>query len=271
MIPLNELILRTMDVPLGWTLALPRSLTIVALSVLTAAILVGVRRIATDQDLLERCSRDKERLRILTKLARRSNDKEALGRYRTTGSMIAMVKARSEIKPLLVSLLPVALLATWAFQRVAYVPLRAGTDVVVTAYLPVSAEGRLMHLVPMEGVECPSGWVQQTRVVQQGGQAYSQAQWTLLAAPADRPYVLTFRYAGATYHKPVRVGQPIYEPPVQTYDDTEVLTIETHMEECRLFGVIGGITWIGLPPWLAAYFLVSIPAMLLLKRVLRVR
>lgn len=268
---LNELILRMMDATFGWLLACPRSLTLIVLSVLTAAILVVVRRFTTDQDLLERCAQDKNRLKILARFARRTSDKEALGRYRTTGSMIAMVKARSEIKPLLVSLLPVALLATWACQRVAYMPARAGQDVRVTMYLPVSAEGRLMHLVPTEGVECPAGWVQQAKLVRQDGQSYCQAQWILRASSSDQPYDLTFRYAGTTYHKPLRVGQCIYEPPVQSYGGAGVPAIETRLEESRLFGIIGGVKRIGLPPWLTAYFLVSVPAMLLLKRALRVR
>jgi uncharacterized membrane protein (DUF106 family) len=268
---LNELILQMMNAALGWMLAWPRSLTLIALSVLTAAILVVIRRFTTDQDLLERCVRDKRRLKVLSRLARRSKDNEALGRYRTTASMIAMVKARSEVKPLLVSLLPIALLAIWACQRVAYVPPRAGQDVAVTMYLPVSAEGRLMHLVPMDGVECGAGWVQQASLIQQGAPSHCQAKWTLRAASCDQPYDLTFRYAGATYHKPLRVGQAIYEPPVQAYSDAKVLAIETRLEECKLFGIVSGIRWLAVPPWLAAYSLVSIPAMLLLKRVLRVR
>jgi len=260
-----------MDAVFGWLLAGPRSLTLIALSVLTAAILVVIRRFTTDQDLLARCARDQSRLKNLARLARRSKDTEALLRYRTTRSMIAMVKARSEIKPLMVSLIPVALLAMWACQRVAYVPLRANQDLQVAMYLPVSADGRILHLVPVEGVECASGWVQQASLVQQRAQTYCRAQWELHARASDQLYDLTFRYSGTTYHKGVRVGQRIYEPAVQRYDDEKVLAIETHMEESRLFGLIGGIGWLAMPPWLTAYFLVSIPSMLLLKKILRIR
>lgn len=268
---LNELILRMMDIGLGWLLACPRSVTLIVLSVLTAAGLVVIRRFTTNQDLLERCAQDRTRLRFLAGVARRAGDMDSLARHRATISMIAMVKARSEIKPLLVSLLPVALLATWACQRVAYLPTRAGQDVLVTAYLPVSAEGRLMHLVPMEGIECQSGWVQPVQLAQQDAQSFCRAQWTIRALASDRPYDLTIRYAGSTYHKSLRVGQAIYEPPAQPYSDTTILAIETQLQECRLFGVLGGINRIHLPPWLAAYFLISVPSMLLLKRVLRIR
>ena len=268
---LNELVLHVMDAIFGWLLAWPGGLSLLALSVLTALVLVVIRRFTTDQDLLERCAQDQGRLKILARLARRAMDTEALRRYRTTASMIAMVKARSEIKPLLVSLLPVALLAVWACQRGAYVPPRADQDLLVTMYLPISAEGRILHLVPMEGVECASGWVQQASLAQQDSKAYCRAQWKLRVGASDQPYDLTFRYAGATYHKGLRVGQRIYDPPAQRYDDEKVLAIETHLDESRLFGLVGGIAWLAMPPWLTAYFLLSIPSMMLLKKILRIR
>ena len=83
--------------------------------------------------------------------------------------------------------------------------------------------------------------VQQVRLAQQGAQTYCRAQWTLRAASSDQPYDLTIRYAGTTYHKFLRVGQAIYEPPVQTYAGAGVPAIETRLAESRLFGIIGGL------------------------------
>jgi hypothetical protein len=79
------------------------------------------------------------------------------------------------------------------------------------------------------------------------------------------------RYGGSTYHNILRVGQTVYDPPVQACSDGKVLAIETQLQESKLFGVIGGIRWIGMPAWLTGYFLVSVPAMMLIKRGLRVR
>lgn len=268
---LNDLILRMMDAAFGWLLALPHTVSLIVLSVFTAAILLMIRRLTTDQEHLTRCVQDQKRLKLLSRIARRHHDKDALQRYRATSATIGALKARSEIRPLLMSLLPVALLATWASQRIAYLPIRAGQDVLVTMYLPAIAEGRLTHLVPLHGVECPSGWIQQATRVQQAEQIYCRAQWTLRAQASDQPYDLTFRYAGTTYHKTLRVGQTTYEPPIQTFGNANLPAIETRLDECRLFGAVGGVKWIGLPPWLVAYFLVSIPAMLLLKWAFRIR
>ena len=46
-----------------------------------------------------------------------------------------MKASKYELKPLLYSIIPIALLATWAFSRVAYVPPRAGQDLQVLMFV----------------------------------------------------------------------------------------------------------------------------------------
>ena len=38
----------------------------------------------------------------------------------------------------------------------------------------------------------------------------------------------------------------------------------------RLFGVVPGLPWLALPPWLVAYLLITLPAASLCKRFLRI-
>ncbi len=42
------------------------------------------------------------------------------------------------------------------------------------------------------------------------------------------------------------------------------------MRQVRLFGVVPGVDWLLLPPWLVAYLLIAIPFVPILKAVLRI-
>jgi hypothetical protein len=95
---------------------------IIACSGAIRLILVVIGRCTTDQQWLTQCSQDRKRLRRRMRIARHDRDMDAPQRYCTTTAMISIFKARSKVKPLRGSLLPVALLATWASQRIVYVP-----------------------------------------------------------------------------------------------------------------------------------------------------
>lgn len=273
MIIWNDILLRLLDPLLGWLLLVPRAVALFQLALLTALIILTTRWLATDQDLLERCARDKKRLRLLNRVARRAGDRAARLRHRATLSAIALRQAQAEVRPLLLALLPVTVLAIWASQRLAYLPPRLGQDVLVTIYAPVSAEGRLAHLVPMDTLDCPTGWVQRLRP--SADHAYSSATWTLRSRLSSRasqdPYTLSFRYAGATYSHLLRIGASTYAPPITPGYDGKILALETHLQESRLLGFIGGIPALSLPAWLTGYFLLSIPLVLLAKRALHLR
>ena len=56
---LNHLMLRAMDFLLGWTLALPRDLTLFIVALGSALVLIGARALTTNQELLGRCEADR--------------------------------------------------------------------------------------------------------------------------------------------------------------------------------------------------------------------
>src|SRR6202022_4511620 len=126
------------DFLLGWLLRLPRDLTLVMVATFTALVMVGVRRLTTNQDRLRCAAEDGRRLRQLAREARRQGDSSALQRYKTTRSQIGLIKLKAEGLPLMVSLVPIGLLATWALFRLDYLPVKPGEQVKLWVYTPVA-------------------------------------------------------------------------------------------------------------------------------------
>ena len=154
---INNAVVALADPLFNWLLRLPTDVALVIVAVGTAAIITFSRLFTTNQDLLRRCDQDKKRLKELIRQAKRQKDKEAVKRYRTTRNMIGMMTMKEEGGPLLAAIVPIAILGTWCFQRLAFVPPRAGETVQVKAYFPVSAVGELAHVVPQEGLREVSG------------------------------------------------------------------------------------------------------------------
>jgi len=267
---LNDFILKVADPVMGWLLLLPVDLALILVSIVTAAVLTLARPLATNQDLLRRCRYDKRRLKQLLREAKRTKDAEAVGRYRSSLAAVTMKTLRSEGRPLLLAIVPVALLAVWCFARLEFHPPKANESIAVHAYFPVSAAGNLVHIVPLEGVSAEDGWIQEVTAVTDPaeGPPHGMATWHLRAEAAADPYVLEIRYNTGTYAKQFRVGQRTYAPPVEFYpEDAPVTCSEIQMEPVKLFGVVPGIPALGLAPWLVAYFLIAIPAVPLFKRI----
>ena len=149
---LSEFIVRLMDVPLGWLLRLPSDAQLFLVAIGSALILAGVRAVTSNQDLLRRCRADQARQKALLREAKARKDQDAVKRHRATLGMIALKQFRQEGGPMLASLLPIVLLATWAFHRLEFHPPAAGEVVDFTASFPISAVGKITHIAPAEGV-----------------------------------------------------------------------------------------------------------------------
>ncbi len=256
------------DVPLGWLLGLSWTATLVTVAVGTGLILAVVRKLATDQDLLRRADEDRKTLKQRIREARKRRDKDAVRRMRTTRSMIALRTFSQEGKPLLLAILPIAILATWCFNRLGYHPPKAGEDIEVVFYAPVSAVGEVMHLVPREGLAADR-WVQPVTQAEVQGTPTGLATWILRAEGRPEPYRLTFRLRDRTFDKgELLVGQSTYSPPLTT-DEAGEIGAELKMRQAKFLGLIPGLGAF-LPPWLVAYLILVIPLAVAIKRVLRI-
>jgi hypothetical protein len=265
----NRISLGVLDVLLGWLLALPADVRLIIVAVGSGAILTLVRVLTTNQDLLRRAAADKKRLKELIRQAKRAGDKEAAKRYRMTRSLVALTAAKAEGLPLLASILPIAMLATWCFARLGFHPPRAGEELEVCLYAPISAAGEAVHLVPADGLRA-DGWVKEVQAVEDPneGPPHGLAVWRVRAAAGEAPYRLAFRLKHRSYDRDLTVGRRTYADPVVDHGG-QVLT-ELKMRPIRLFGVVPGVAAIFLPPWLVAYILIVIPSVLLIKRALRI-
>lgn len=287
---LNDFLVRAMDPVLGWLLWLPRDAALIVVALGTSLILTLARKWTTDQDWLKRADRDKKRLNGLMQEARKAGDGEAIARHKQTLAMIHMRGMKYEGPPLLWALLPVALLATWCFARLAYLPPGGGETLTVKACFANSVVGRVAHLVPADGIESPGGWV---RVVEpdqppalhgwwERGNAWVErklgwapalegaAVWTIRAAPRKDPYVLRIAFGGDVCSLPLSVGGKRYEPPRQVPIDGPLRSVEAQLAPTKLFGIVPGIGCIALQPWLLAYLLIAAPAVFLFRRILSI-
>jgi uncharacterized membrane protein (DUF106 family) len=275
----NNAVLILADPLLNWLLRLPTDLALVIVAVGTGAIITLSRLFTTNQDLLRRCDQDKKRLKKLIREAKRQKDKEAVKRYRTTRNMIGMMTMKEEGWPLLAAIAPIAILGTWCFQRLAFVPPRAGETVPMKAYFPVSAVGELAHVVPQEGVRevsredsgASGRWIQEIIKDVPGPDGIANsgiATWKIQARARPQPYALQIRCKTVTVEKELLVGQPVYSPDVEFYGNGRPITsAQIDMKPVKFLGFVPGIDWLLMPPWLVAYFLIAIPSVSLIKRV----
>jgi uncharacterized membrane protein (DUF106 family) len=266
---LNNWIVGTMDYLLGWLLRFPSDVQIFAVAIASALILTAVRFWTSDQDLLGRCHRDKMQLKALLRAAKSQADHASIKRHRTTLGMIAMKHLRQEVRPVLASLVPIILLATWALSRLEFHPLKAGEAVEFTAYFPISAVGKMAHIVPSDSITAPAGWIQEITAVTGQGPAHGMATWHLASEARDQPESLQVRYDKRTFEHPFRAGSSTYEAPVINHDE-HLLATELKLRPVKLFGLIPGIPAISFPAWLVAYLIIIIPFTYLLKKVLHV-
>ena len=256
------------DAVLGWLLGLSWTAALLVVAVGTGVILAVVRKVATDQDLLARADEDKKTLKKRLREAKAARDKDAVRRMRATKSMIALRTFSQEPKPLLLAIVPIAILATWCFNRLGYLPPAGGEEIEVVLYAPVSAVGEVAHLVPREGLTADR-WVQPVTMAEVQGAPGGLARWVVRAEARAEPYPLVFRLRDRTFDRgELLVGQSTYSTPLTT-DDAGEMGVELKMREAKFLGVVPGFGSF-LPPWLVGYLVLVIPLAVVIKRVLRV-
>ena len=267
---INSFCLWITDPVLGWMLHLPRDAALFIVAIGTALILTLVRLFTTNQDLLKRCKNDLRRVKELIRDAKKRGDKEALKRHRATVQQINLRKFSCEGKPLLVSIIPIAVLAVWCFSRIAYRAPKGDDPVVVRAYFEISEIGDLVYILPQGGLQAESGLisrVKEDKNTDTGEVANGVAEWKLLCKKRPEPYTVKFRYRGKTYAKELLVDGVHYSQPIEL---CEGKTLELALPEYKLFGFVPGINWIMLQPWIVGYLVIVIPFSVVLKPLLHI-
>jgi hypothetical protein len=281
-----------LDYPLGWLLALPRDVAIMLVALGTSLLLTLVRKWTTNQDQLGRSRSDVRRLKQLIREAKRAKDeadrrpvgpslpppgklerlvpsRPAVKPMRTTLAMVNGIRLKAEGLPLLVSIVPIALLAVWAVERLDYFPPRVGQELTVRAYCPLSSVGKLTHLVPPPALEMKSDAIRLVEIDPDGEQN-GLATWALQPCAASDSAELLIRHEGETASHTVSIGRRSYAAPLAAHDGGKILVTEVVLRRAKFLGIVPGIPAIAFPPWLVAYLIIVIPLVPLLRRGLRV-
>jgi hypothetical protein len=238
---------------LGWSW----TATVAALAITTGLLLAGIRRWTTDQALLHRAAADKRRLNALIREAKKEGRKDDVRRYKQTKALVAMRTFSQEGKPLLCIVLPVAVLATWCYERLDFHPPRDGEPVTVEFRAPVSAVGETVHLLPREGLSADEGWIREIRADPQAKPPAGVATWTVRGQARKVPYDLRF----------VLGGKPVPLPASRDFEDGK-FTAMVKMRPAKFLGVIPSLGVF--PSWLLGYLTIVIVAAPGFKRLLRV-
>jgi uncharacterized membrane protein (DUF106 family) len=270
--PLVERLLHVLDPALSWLLRLPTDAAILIVAAATSLVLTVLRLATVDQDFLERVAHDKQRLRQLRREARRRGDRAAARRASENLSRVTLYSMgramRGEGLTLAAAIIPVALLATWCFYRLEFHPPQAGQPLTVVVQTPVSMVGRLVHLVPVDGIAVDGGWVRRVEPAGDERAPHGAAGWQVRAEASAEPYLLAIRLPDRTLEHALLVGQPKYGPVRIEHGDD--LATEIALREVRLFDLILGWPPV-VPAWLVAYLLIAVPLVFVLKRLLRIR
>ena len=261
---------RAIDYPLGWLLWLPRDVTLLLFVALTALLMTLARRAVTNQDLLRRCAEDLQRLKQLLRQTRRLQDKPTRLRLRSIVGLIKGMQLAADMRVLVVVLVPVAMLAIWASERLDYLPPQGDRDLVVRAHFPLSSVEGLTHLVPAAGCELKGTAIQVIRADAASASSGGLAEWTLhpTSAAEDLAIVIRHRHESATHR--VSIGHATYRPPVQTHANERLALTEVVLDRYRPLGLNLKTEMIGLPPWMVGYLVLTLLLVPILKRLLRV-
>lgn len=267
----NRTALAAVDLLLGWTLALPSDIALLALALASTTVLTGVRVLTTPQPLLRRCAADRRRLRALIREARERGDRRAERRHRDLLGRISTRVLLAGIAPFLVSLPLIAALVTWGFQRLEFRPPREGRPFRIIAVFPATAAGDVAHITPDDkgDLQAEGGWIREITVEPGDAPECAVAEWSLRGAARPEPYAIRIHRGSKTWEYPVRIGARTYPDPVTTPGDG-MLSLELGMEEVKLFTVVPGIPALSIPAWLVAYLLLTIPLTLFARRAFRI-
>lgn len=250
----------------GWSLYLPRDVTLVLVVLATIGLLLLARRKLTAQDRLRRVQRDLVQLRVLRRTARAAGDHEALQRLQATATQLKLIQVRADLIVLAWVLVPLGLLAWWASARLQYLPLRTGAEFSIVANYPASSVERLTYLVPTAGCELLTPAVQRVAVDGEVG-GVVQVHWRVrVTATESREVRLAIHHLGRHVEHPVRLLSPWYREATIVHRGGAVLATEVSLPPYRFLGFVPGIDAWGISSWMLVYLGLSLLLMPLARR-----
>jgi len=154
-LPLIKLLFIPCDWVIGWMTYLGPLGALIAIGALTGLLVNLFQKYCSDQKLLGSRKADIDRLKILAKEAKQSGDKDKANRVRGLTGRISSKYAMESMKPALWSIPSMCIVAMWAGERMAYLPLHPGEEVELVAHFEDGASG-FSHIVPADGLAMAS-------------------------------------------------------------------------------------------------------------------
>lgn len=267
MIELSRYIAALLDYPFGWLLVLPRDLAIVLVAVGSSLLMTFVRKWTTDQNMMRRCKEDLNRIAGLKRDAKKSKDKPAMQRMQATEGMIKWKQMKAEFLGLAVSIVPIGLLATWAYERLEFLPPQVHQDLIVKAYYPLSSVDRLTHIIVTQNMDVVGSPIQ--TVTMDTDKTNGVAEWKLhLTSPGESELVI--RHRGESVQHPMSIGKHSYAPSIVYHEVGSINVTQAVFEQPDFLGIVPGIPQIGFAPWLVAYIILAVLLVPGLRRVFRI-
>jgi len=241
----------------------------------TSLMMTLARRWFTNQERLHRCKNDLGRLKALKKIAKKAKDKLAVENNAGTVGLVKMIQMGAEGRALLFSIVPVALLATWAWQRMAYIPAPADKPLAIRAYFAPSALDRLAWLCPAPGLQLADGnYVQRVRSIASDpakpDSKDPMAVWNIKASPSVHDLDLCIQIGDQVVHHPCQIGLSTYATPIVEHTDGPIITTEAVLVDPKFLGILPGFSQYGFGSWLIAYVILASIFVPLLRKVLKV-
>lgn len=255
------------DAAFGWTLALPRDVSVILIGMLVGLVLCVVRRLTADQSHLRRIGEDERRLRDLIRNAKTEGDRGRLDRYQHIHTLIRGRRVRAEFPAICASILILSVLIPWGQRRLEYLPLQAGESFELTALTPLSMVGDVLHVAPQAEISSPGGWI---RVVQsdadqdmRGG----KAAWSLQLASTAKSVAIEVRVGHHTLEHLLLSADSFYGEPVQPHSDS--VTTEVPLRVYRPLGWMPRQLLPGLPGWAVLLTVITAVSYFGLRKVLQ--
>ena len=210
LLPALQALYFLLDLVLGWsTLLSPLGALIISGAVTGLAVNLCQKYLG-NQKWQGLCKADLKRLKELRLASQAAGDKEKVARLVSVANKISTRYAWGAMKPALLSVLPLCVLAMWTASRLSFEPVRPGDEIEVVAYFEDGATG-FAHLVPNQGLN-PVGPAIMPVAVPRGSAALPggdsgreagaanagpQARWKVKAA-GEGDFKLAVRYNDAT-------------------------------------------------------------------------
>ncbi|MCC5828058.1 MAG: hypothetical protein JJU36_01295 [Phycisphaeraceae bacterium] len=268
---INDAFLAVGDFLLGWVLALPSDVALIVLSIGSAGILWALQMAMRDRDRAARIESDRLMLKRHKAQAKASGDRDTLRRIKRTHAQVSLRAAAMDIKPLLVALLPLIVIANWAYFRMEFHPPQEGEPVRVVLSMSPTVAGELVHLVPTEELALAlddahsETWARRLELVEADDAPRSEASWTVTATASDDPHELLIRHRNNNFHHAMWVGGRRYGLPLIEHETPPETATRLEMREVRFLGVVPGIPALAFPAWLTAYVVIIVPVILLMR------